>query len=99
MKKALVLCLVVIVALFMVGCAAGPNSARGIVDSGGNVAGFWSGLWHGMITLITFIISLFTDKVQIYEIHNNGGWYNFGFLFGLLFLPVISNIIRIATKD
>lgn len=99
MKKALLLCLVVLVALFLVGCAAGPNSAKDIADIGGSIAGFWSGLWHGMITLITFIISLFTDKVQIYEIHNNGGWYNFGFLFGLLFLPVISNIIKTATKD
>ena len=99
MKKAFFLCLVVIVALFMVGCAAGPNSARGIADSGGNVAGFWLGLWHGVILGITFIISLFTNNVQIYEIHNNGGWYNFGFLFGMFFLPVISNIIRTATKE
>lgn len=87
MKNVLLLCLVVIVALFAVGCAAGPNSAKGTNDIEGNVAGFWMGLWHGVIAGITFIISLFTDKVQIYEIHNNGGWYNFGFLLGLLFIP------------
>jgi hypothetical protein len=29
-----------------------------------------------------FIISLFNDSVGIYEMHNNGGWYNFGFLLG-----------------
>jgi len=45
-------------------------------------AGFWSGLWHGLICVITFIISLFTDKVEMYEVANNGGWYNFGFLLG-----------------
>ena len=45
-------------------------------------AGFWAGLWHGFICVITFIISLFTDSVAMYEVSNNGGWYNFGFLLG-----------------
>jgi len=47
-------------------------------------AGFWAGLWHGLICVITFIISLFTDKVAMYEVNNSGGWYNFGFLLGAL---------------
>ena len=47
-------------------------------------AGFWAGLWHGFIILFSFIISLFTDKVQIYEINNAGGWYDFGFLLGAM---------------
>ncbi len=38
--------------------------------------------WHGFISPFTFLISLFSDTVHIYEIHNNGGWYNFGFLLG-----------------
>jgi hypothetical protein len=48
----------------------------------GRIAGFWLGLWHGFICPVTFIISLFSDKVHLYEVHNNGGWYNFGFLMG-----------------
>ena len=44
--------------------------------------GFWMGLWHGMIAPITFIISLFSDSVEMYSINNNGGWYNFGFVLG-----------------
>ncbi len=48
----------------------------------GSVAGFWTGLWHGMILPISFIVSLFRDSVSVYEVHNNGGWYNFGFLLG-----------------
>jgi len=47
------------------------------------VAGFWRGLWHGLILPITFVISLFSDSVTIYEAHNNGGWYNLGFLLGV----------------
>jgi len=30
----------------------------------------------------TFIVSLFNPDVGIYEINNNGGWYNFGFVVG-----------------
>ena len=46
-------------------------------------AGFWAGLWHGMILPITFVVSLFKPEVGIYETHNNGGWYNFGFFLGV----------------
>jgi hypothetical protein len=59
------------------GCAAG--NARFAAEP----AGFWAGLWHGLICLVTFIIGLFTDKVQMYEANNVGGWYNFGFLIGV----------------
>ena len=45
-------------------------------------AGFWAGLWHGLICVITFIISLFSKNVTMYEVSNSGGWYNFGFLLG-----------------
>ncbi len=45
-------------------------------------AGFWAGLWHGLICVITFIISLFSKSVTMYEVSNSGGWYNFGFLLG-----------------
>lgn len=47
--------------------------------------GFWWGLWHGIISPITFIVSLFNDNVSIYETNNNGGWYNFGFILGIGF--------------
>lgn len=46
------------------------------------VAGFLMGLWHGIISPVTFVISLFTDKISLYEVHNNGGWYDFGFVLG-----------------
>ncbi len=45
-------------------------------------AGFWAGLWHGAICVVTFGISLFTDRVGMYEAANSGGWYDFGFLLG-----------------
>lgn len=60
-------------------CAAGP----GLADPGPDPAGFWLGLWHGLISPITFIIGLFTSSVSIYEVHNNGNWYDFGFMIGV----------------
>jgi len=64
----------------LAGCAAGPNAA---VDTGPDPAGFWLGLWQGFIVPVTFVISLFTDHVNIYEIQNNGNWYDFGYVLGL----------------
>lgn len=45
-------------------------------------SGFWQGLWHGIIAPISFVISLFSDTIQMYEINNSGGWYDFGFAIG-----------------
>lgn len=77
------LALAAVVAL-SAGCTAGPNDVADTPDAGGNVAGFWHGLWHGFIVLFTFIISLFSESVRIYEVHNSGNWYNFGFLLGMM---------------
>lgn len=60
---------------------AGPNSKYRV--DGATPAGFWAGLWHGLITPITFIVSLFNPNVRIYETNNNGRWYDFGFLLGV----------------
>jgi hypothetical protein len=67
---------------FAAGCAAGPNVFKNSPGPDGSVAGFWLGLWHGFILPFAFVVSLFNDKVTIYEVHNAGGWYNFGFLLG-----------------
>ena len=74
-------------------CAAGPNTLKDVSPENQprDPAGFWLGLWHGWIAVIVFVISWFSDSVNIYEVYNNGGWYNFGFLFGL---GAIGQIIR-----
>ena len=66
------------------GCAASQNVLKDTTAPDGSIAGFWLGLWHGMILPITFLVSLFRESVNIYETHNNGGGYNFGFLLGLI---------------
>ena len=57
---------------------AGSNSKYKLPDT--SPAGFWAGLWHGMIALIIFIVSLFNQNVNIYETDNNGRCYNLGFM-------------------
>ena len=68
--------------LFTASCAPGPNPLEKTTDATGRTAGFFLGIWHGFISPVTFIVSVFTRNVRIYEVHNNGAWYNFGFVLG-----------------
>jgi hypothetical protein len=84
MKRTTALSLAALIVLLMTlsACAPGPNPAEKTAAADGKIAGFWQGLWHGLISPITFIISLFSKTVRLYEVHNSGGWYNFGFVLG-----------------
>jgi hypothetical protein len=73
--------LVVSSVLLLAACAAGPNTMAQI--NGPHIAGFWQGLWQGAISPVTFLVSLFNHNVNIYEVHNNGNLYNFGFMIGV----------------
>ncbi len=75
--------LLILALVTLAGCVAGPNPAVNTPNEEGHVAGFWLGLWHGIIAPITFVISLFSDKVHVYEVHNSGKGYVAGFLLGL----------------
>lgn len=55
----------------------------------GSVAGLGTGLWHGLISIVTLIISFFNPAVQMYEVHNTGPLYNLGFLLGAVLLFAI----------
>lgn len=83
MKTILLLGFALLLIFTLSACAAGANPRVNQADEVGEVAGFWRGLWHGLITPITFIISLFNDNINIYEVANNGGWYNFGYVLGV----------------
>lgn len=82
MRRVILALVLLAVILGLVGCAAGPNDLARTPDADGEVAGFWLGLWHGIISPITFITSLFAKGVHFYEVHNNGNWYNLGFVIG-----------------
>lgn len=64
-------------------CTPSANSNKNLLNNGQKVAGFFDGCWHGTILPVAFVSSLFNQDVNIYETHNNGNWYNFGFLLGI----------------
>lgn len=68
-----------LITIMFSGCADVTPITECIVDE---PCGFWFGLWHGIIVVISFIGSLFMDDVAIYAVNNNGGWYDFGFMLG-----------------
>ncbi len=82
-KRVLLISIAILAVLLLTSCAAGTNPGVDVLDADGNSAGFWSGLWNGLISPVTFVISLFTDNVNVYEVYNSGNWYDFGFMFGV----------------
>lgn len=80
MKRALRVTMIVLVIALLIalaGCTAGTGRF-----SFSEPAGFWEGLWHGAICVVTFIISLFSGTVKMYETVNRGPLYDLGFLLG-----------------
>jgi hypothetical protein len=84
MKRSLILLVAVLLLVsILAGCAPGSNAFKGTDNEHHGIAGFWLGLWQGFIAPFVFVASLFKSNLNIYEVHNNGAWYNFGYLFGL----------------
>ena len=73
MRKALV----VVALASLVACAHQPSLPRI-----GEVPGFFTALWHGLVAPLALIGSVFSD-VRIYAFPNSGGWYDLGFLLGI----------------
>jgi hypothetical protein len=82
MRRARWILLLAVGVVLIAACTAGVNPEVDSASPDGDIAGFFMGLWHGFIAPITFFVSLFTDNVNIYEVHNNGNWYDFGFVLG-----------------
>ena len=76
--------LTLLLLITLAACVPGPNDLKGTIGPRYTVAGFWLGLWQGFIAPFVFVFSLFVKDLNIYDVHNNGAWYNFGYLFGLM---------------
>ena len=61
--------------------------------------GFFLGLWHGFIFPVAWVVSLFTDKVAVYAVPNSGGWYDFGYFVGIVFLGVGARKSKVVYRD
>lgn len=81
MKRNLIILTLSLILLVLTGCADTVNVQQCLPPV--EPSGFWSGVWHGMIVWYSFVGSLFIDNITIYDVNNNGAWYNFGFIGGL----------------
>lgn len=66
--------------------APGPNPLMNTPGTRGAVAGILLGLWHGIISPITLVLSFLSRNIQMYEVHNDGAPYNLGFFLGIAVL-------------
>jgi len=69
--------------------APGPNPLVNKADAHGRVADILMGIWHGIISPVTLVMSFIDPNVQMYEVHNDGSQYNLGFLLGIIVLLVV----------
>lgn len=69
--------MLVLIVLVLASCA--PGNERFAADP----PGFFFGLWHGFISFVTFIVSLFNDSVDIYQVNNAGKLYDLGYILGV----------------
>lgn len=70
---------ILFITAFLTSCA--PGNEMFYEES----AGFLMGFWHGVISLVTLIIGIFDNSVNMYEVNNVGWMYDLGFLLGIGF--------------
>lgn len=61
--------------------------------------GFLFGVWHGFIFPVAWVLSLFMPEVSVYAVPNNGGWYDFGYFIGIVFIGVGARSTRVIYRD
>jgi len=74
------------VLLLATSLAACARAVPGTVQPG--APGFVSGLWHGFIFPVAWVLSLFLPEVAVYAVPNDGGWYDFGYFLGIVVFGV-----------
>ena len=82
-------------AMLLAGCAATQTNAAVAPAA----PGFLLGLWHGFIFPVAWLLSLFMPDVAIYAVPNNGGWYDFGYFIGIVFLGVGARKSRVVYRS
>ncbi len=58
-----------------------------LIDHWG-ITWFFIGLWHGLIAIVTLLVSLFAD-VRVYEVCQRSWFYDMGFLGGVILGAVV----------
>ncbi len=82
-KLFVILAILVLGTMLLTACGTPNPMTNTALESTGKVYGFWNGLWDGLTAIFAFIGNLFGGHFGIYQVYNNGGWYDFGFLLGV----------------
>ena len=75
----------IVLTAFLLSACAATQAGTAVAPA---APGFWLGVWHGFIFPVAWIVSLFVESVSVYAVPNNGGWYDFGYFVGIVFLGV-----------
>ena len=95
-NRILKILLVLLFAILTISCADVAHVTFTNPDE--HIYGFLGGTWHGMIMIPSFIGSLIWNDIAIYAVHNNGAWYNFGYVGGFfIMLKFVINIIKLIS--
>jgi len=79
--------------------AFAATQAPDAVATAADTPGFLLGLWHGVIFPVAWVVSLFADKVAVYAVPNNGGWYDFGYFPGVVVFGVGARKSHVVYRD
>ena len=71
--------LLLIVFITIIGCVPGDGN-----HTADEPAGFFWGVWHGLIAPISLIWGLFNSEIRLYEPQNTGWAYDLGFYLAVI---------------
>lgn len=82
-KRLIRLCVLILLpvalAVLLTGCVPGDGTST--VQ---HPAGFFWGVWHGWVAPISLVLGLFDHRIRVYEPHNSGWWYDFGYYIAII---------------
>ncbi|RKU22618.1 hypothetical protein C6500_03715 [Candidatus Poribacteria bacterium] len=75
----LIFLLLLVAIITIVGCVPGDGN-----HTADEPAGFFWGVWHGLIAPISLIWGLFNSEIRLYEPQNTGWAYDLGFYLAVI---------------
>lgn len=93
MKKYVAMVLPTALFVTVAGLLLGPHGVSAFAQeyqyTAYDPAGFFSGIWNGLLAPWTLIARWFVHDIVMYAIPNTGWFYDFGFLLGVIFsIPI-----------
>lgn len=78
-KLGILLVIILLMSITLTGCL--PGDGKRTETKPGN---FLTGIWHGWVAPLSIIVGIFDKDIRVYEVHNTGWWYDFGFYIAII---------------